>query len=641
MKLKNQINNPIEIFFSYSHKDKDLREELEIHLSALKRQGIIKHWHDREISAGEEWEGKINDHLNSAQIILLLISAHFVASDYCYNRELKRALERHESGEARVIPIIIRPAFWEETPFSKLQALPTGGKPVISWENTDDAFLDIVQGIYKVVKEIQQPIKGDKVNGELEIGERENEKEQNKKLLMVEWVLTLNNPNKYLLEESYKTAILDNLQKLSRDRSLTISKFYKSTGSLYLKGGKKGFERVQSLFDAGILRVVIGFTIKSILLSRRNKQKEVALKAEKKKDAFGYKYDLSNFIYYLNTFPSQISHSLYITQNLSYSRFSSLPSNIVISGVGESSIAGNLLLAYLQEELIIPSYLDRFHSFPQFVNNRTLFIALSYSGNSLDTLKSVEKAIRKSAIVIGISSGGKLEEFCLAKGFTHIKIPAEIPDRQSLAYIFFSLLMLFEKLQIIGSKIDDILETEDLLFEIAERNNPKTSYGNNLANHIAQSLYHAVPAIYTALPALEPVALRWKNQFNQNSKSVSLSGLIPEFNYNEITGWEGLNEINQNFRIVFLRSPEENAKMKETLKIIKEFLRGKRILFGEVFAEGNSRLANLFSLIYCGDWASYYLAMLNEKDPLKSESLKILQAKLRKFDNTNDNKMEP
>lgn len=148
------MSKAIEIFFSYSHRDEDLRDELATHLSILKRQGVIAAWHDREISAGTEWKNAIDQHLESARIILLLISANFLGSNYCYDIELKRAMERHESGEARVIPIILKPVDWREAPFSKLQALPKNAKPITTWGNKDEAFLDIAQGIRKVMNEL-------------------------------------------------------------------------------------------------------------------------------------------------------------------------------------------------------------------------------------------------------------------------------------------------------------------------------------------------------------------------------------------------------------------------------------------------------------------------------------------------------
>jgi 5'-deoxynucleotidase YfbR-like HD superfamily hydrolase len=146
----------VEIFFSYALEDEDLRNKLVKHLSLLERQGVIKAWHDRNITAGEEWKNAINSHLESANIILLLVSADFLASDYCYDIELKRALERHESNEARVIPVILRSVDWHGSTFGKLAALPSDSKAITSWENEDEAFTDVVQGLSRVIKKVEK-----------------------------------------------------------------------------------------------------------------------------------------------------------------------------------------------------------------------------------------------------------------------------------------------------------------------------------------------------------------------------------------------------------------------------------------------------------------------------------------------------
>ena len=144
------------VFFAYSHKDKDLRDELEIHLSALKRQGVIQTWHDRRIGAGKHLDTEISSNLENAQIILLLISPYFIASEYCYNIEMKRALERNDNGEALVIPIILHPCDWQHTPLGGLNATPTDGKPISKFPNQHEAFLEIVSAIRLAVQEIDQ-----------------------------------------------------------------------------------------------------------------------------------------------------------------------------------------------------------------------------------------------------------------------------------------------------------------------------------------------------------------------------------------------------------------------------------------------------------------------------------------------------
>jgi len=153
-----QVPAAIEIFFSYSHKDEKLRDQLETHLSNLKRQNIIIGWHDRKIAASTEWKGEIDTHLESARIILLLVSADFLASDYCYDVEMKRALERHAAGQAHVIPIILRPCDWLRAPFGGLQALPTDAKPVTDWTNRDRALHDIAAGIRIVSEDLARHV---------------------------------------------------------------------------------------------------------------------------------------------------------------------------------------------------------------------------------------------------------------------------------------------------------------------------------------------------------------------------------------------------------------------------------------------------------------------------------------------------
>ncbi len=144
---------PVKIFFCYAHEDEQLLNKLKNHLFPLKRAGLIDIWHDRDISAGTDWEQQIKSHLNEAQIILLLVSPDFMFSDYCYGIEMQRALERHNLGEARVVPIILRYCSWQDV-LGKLQALPTDARPIKSWPDLDEALYNVTEGIRKVIQEI-------------------------------------------------------------------------------------------------------------------------------------------------------------------------------------------------------------------------------------------------------------------------------------------------------------------------------------------------------------------------------------------------------------------------------------------------------------------------------------------------------
>lgn len=148
------LESSFRVFYSYAREDEKLRETLERHLSLLKWEYQITSWYALEVGPGKEWDQEINTHLSTALIILLLMSANYMASEHCYCEELKRAMQRHEAGEARVIPVILQPVDWEGAPFGKLKALPTGAKPVTTWQNRHKAYLDIAKGIRRAVEEL-------------------------------------------------------------------------------------------------------------------------------------------------------------------------------------------------------------------------------------------------------------------------------------------------------------------------------------------------------------------------------------------------------------------------------------------------------------------------------------------------------
>src|SRR5216110_2961079 len=148
---------PQEVFLSYAPEDEALCLELETHLSLLKREGLITMWHKGQVGIGKDRDKEVGEHLSTASIILLLLSAYFVASDGCYSVEMSLAIERHQAGEAFVVPVVLRPMDnWSNMPFGGLQALPSDGKPVTEWSDSHAAFADIAQGIRSVVN-VGQP----------------------------------------------------------------------------------------------------------------------------------------------------------------------------------------------------------------------------------------------------------------------------------------------------------------------------------------------------------------------------------------------------------------------------------------------------------------------------------------------------
>jgi regulator of protease activity HflC (stomatin/prohibitin superfamily) len=232
----------IEIFCSYSHEDEALKKELETHLSGMKRQGLITLWSDRQIDPGTGWKDDIDNHLESAEVILLLISADFIASDYCYEKEMMRAMQRDKRGEVRTIPIVLRPVDWKTLPFSYLQALPTDGKPITSWGNRDKAFENVASGIRKVVEQLRS--------------------ERIKKLAPddVQWTLSLQGTIDEINRPQVET-ILSTLRGYVGNSQLQLQRIEAGSIVCVFVGSREGFQIIKSKINSEELLQIAGLNV--------------------------------------------------------------------------------------------------------------------------------------------------------------------------------------------------------------------------------------------------------------------------------------------------------------------------------------------------------------------------------------------
>ncbi|MEJ2536061.1 MAG: bifunctional phosphoglucose/phosphomannose isomerase [Calditrichia bacterium] len=342
--------------------------------------------------------------------------------------------------------------------------------------------------------------------------------------------------------------------------------------------------------------------------------------------------DKSQFYRFICDLPEQIAKAPTFLEDLPLQINPKDYDKIIINGMGGSAIAGDLLSAYLQTELKIPFLINRNYGLPSFVDKKTLVLSCSYSGDTEETIQATEFTLSKKATVIGIASGGKLKKLLKRRKKPFITIPEGYPPRQALGFLFFSMLYFLQHNGFVKPKLDEIRETIRVLENIREKNNPKITQAHNLTNHIAQKLYNKIPVLYTASDFLLPVLTRWRNQFNENSKVLAFSNNFPELNHNEIMGWEAPRDLIKNFNILLLRDKSENSRNQKRLMITREILQHKKIPIFEIFSEGKSELARMFSLIYIGDWISYYLALLYEKDPLVIGSIQKLKEALSKFE---------
>ncbi|GAB4190187.1 MAG: bifunctional phosphoglucose/phosphomannose isomerase [Calditrichia bacterium] len=336
------------------------------------------------------------------------------------------------------------------------------------------------------------------------------------------------------------------------------------------------------------------------------------------------------FLKYLEDFPVQAEKALEMVnavEEISYD--SSNIRYIVILGMGGSAIAGDLLAAYTESQLEIPVVVIRNYHLPAYVNENSLVIASSYSGNTEETLSAFNEALERKCMTMVISSGGELGELAKQKGLPWITLPEGFPPRQALGYSFFSLLFVLDKMGIIKVNKNDVNETVTLLKDILFRQHPDHGDKKHISYNIAEAIYKHIPVIYTGVSAYYPIARRIQNQLHENAKVLAFSNVIPEMNHNEIVGWDYDKKILNQFSVLFLRDENEDGQIQKRVNITKDIIHKKSSSVIELYPEGKSLLAKMFSLIYQGDWISYYLAVLCDKDPAEIKNIDYLKSKLK------------
>lgn len=304
------------------------------------------------------------------------------------------------------------------------------------------------------------------------------------------------------------------------------------------------------------------------------------------------------------------------------------PNKIVVTGLGGSAIGGDLLRTYLLKELKIPVLVNRYYHLPEFVGKDTLLLAVSYSGNTEETLSAYKEGKSRGAKIVGLTSGGKLYELCKADKVPALIIPGGFPPRASMGYQFTGIVGILEKLGLIEDKSADFQEMTKVLKSMREELNRQVALEKNPAKKMAEQLYGKIPVVYASQDLNDVVALRWKDQFNENSKSFAVCNVFPELNHNEIVGWEIPAEILKNFIVIYIRDKGENPQVKKRFEITEELIKNLASSILQVWTKGESLLARLFSAIYFGDFVSVYLALLNEVDPTPVKRIEELKKQL-------------
>ena len=343
------------------------------------------------------------------------------------------------------------------------------------------------------------------------------------------------------------------------------------------------------------------------------------------------KVDAQNMYRLIYEFPSQVQHASGIAQKLP------LPpvkpdkiKNIVVTGMGGSAIGGDLVRSYLASELTLPFFILRNYTLPHFVDENSLVFVSSYSGNTEETLSAYDQAKKVGAQIISISSGGEISKRSEENNFPLLRIPSGYPPRAALGYSFVPIVVFLERLGFISGKIDELKKSIELLSSAREKYRMEQSSEQNKAKRIADDLYGKLPIIYSGVDHFDAVGLRWKGQICENSKSLCFNNVFPEFNHNELVGWEIISGLEKKIVVVILRDQGDHPQIKKRVQIVEGMIREKGVGVIQVESQGENLLSRIFSLVQLGDFMSFYLAILNQVDPTPVKPIDYLKSELAK-----------
>jgi len=339
--------------------------------------------------------------------------------------------------------------------------------------------------------------------------------------------------------------------------------------------------------------------------------------------------DTSNMYSFIKKFPEQAVEAVRIGDTSKVKPNVRGIENIVLTGLGGSAIGGDLLKSYLSSELRIPFIVNRHYALPKFVGRKSLVIISSYSGNTEETTTALKEAIKRGAKILCISSGGEVEKTARKRRIPLIKIPGGLQPRAALGYSFFPLLVTLARIDIIKSKAREINETIALLKEKSdEHGNPDPA--SNKAIQLAEMFRGRIGVIYSSTERFDAVATRWRGQIAENGKSLAFTHVLPEMNHNELVGWKTLAVQMREMQVIFLRDKGDHPRVKIRMDITKRVLAEHTAHITEVWSEGTSPLTRMFSLVYLGDWVSFYLAILQGIDPTPVKVIDYLKEELSK-----------
>jgi len=339
--------------------------------------------------------------------------------------------------------------------------------------------------------------------------------------------------------------------------------------------------------------------------------------------------DKSNMLDLLLGFPQQCQDAYRIGLEAAYAFEKKPYKAIVFAGVGGSGIGADIVRAYVYSKAKIPVAVCREYILPAYVDEATCVFILSYSGNSQEAISAYAQARTKRALVIVLSSGGLLEQFAMRDGIKYIKIPSGLPPRYAIGYLSIIPLCILERFGLIQGISDAIRSTIKTLKQLsAGMLGPAVRGNNNIAKRAASKLLNKLVVVYTSSLNFDAVADRLRAQINENAKALASSNVFPEFGHNEIMGWQNPKKIFKDVVVLFFRDAQCHKQVAKSMDVARELLKKEGIAVLEVWSHGDDLLSRIFSLLYIGDFISFYLAILYKTDPAPTERITYLKKKL-------------
>ncbi len=320
-------------------------------------------------------------------------------------------------------------------------------------------------------------------------------------------------------------------------------------------------------------------------------------------------------------FPKQIEEAIEIGRTTKLNFNGKIFSNVVVSGLGGSGIGGSIVAEIVSGEASAPISVNKDYFLPAFVNENSLVIISSYSGNTEETVNAMQQAIEKKATVVSITSGGKVVEFSQKNNLPYILIPGGMPPRSCLGYSLTQLFFVLNAAGIISNRFEKELEKSVVLL------NKEQTRIQKLALRVAKKLYKKIPVIYSAT-GFEGVTIRFRQQINENAKMLCWHNVIPEMNHNELVGWV---DKNKKLGVVIFRNSTDYSRTQNRIENNKEVIAGCTSTIIELFSKGKSKLENSIYLIHLGDWISLYMAQLRNVDATEVNVIDRLKGALAKL----------